>query len=92
MARNGEHHDSAAAVDGDNVVMEDASETSRGLGQPIPLQSQPNAFNSTSRRSKHADLDWDEYQDTLHELYMQEGKTLTETMKIMKEQYGFVAP
>lgn len=34
---------------------------------------------------------WDKYNETIHDLYKVQGKTLEDTMKIMKEQHGFDA-
>lgn len=45
----------------------------------------------SSRRLKYRRLDWDRYQDRLRQLYLEENLTLTETIKIMKEEHGFDA-
>ncbi|KAF2105452.1 hypothetical protein BDV96DRAFT_655598 [Lophiotrema nucula] len=56
-----------------------------------PAFQRPGAIGGGSRRPRHGDLDWDGNRQLLHRLYIQEGHTLTETMKIMKEQHDFDA-
>jgi hypothetical protein len=43
------------------------------------------------RRPRYEDLDWDGNRQTLYKLYIQEDRTLTETMRIMKQDYKFEA-
>ena len=47
---------------------------------------------AASRRPKQVELNWDGNREVLHKLYIQEGRTLIETMKAMKELYDFEAP
>jgi hypothetical protein len=44
-----------------------------------------------SRRPRSEDLDWDKNRQTLYRLYIQEDRTLTETMRIMKQDHKFDA-
>jgi hypothetical protein len=74
--------------DRDDVTMEDVVELPRASNSSNCLPPKPSA----SRRSKRADLDWEVHRAKLHELYIQDGKTLTQTMKTMKDNYGFNAP
>lgn len=43
------------------------------------------------RRSKYGHLKWDTYKEILKRLYVDENKTLSETMEIMKNEYSFEA-
>lgn len=53
---------------------------------------QPRQKTSGNRRSKRAELDWDSKRQVLYDLYIRDTKVLTETMEIMKKNYGFEAP
>ncbi|KAJ4355401.1 uncharacterized protein N0V89_003417 [Didymosphaeria variabile] len=71
-----------------DVAMEDVAELPQASDHLVSSQIKP----PSSRRSKHADLDWEGHRAKLFELYIQEGRKLTETMEIMKQRYGFIAP
>ncbi|KXH48083.1 hypothetical protein CNYM01_11608 [Colletotrichum nymphaeae SA-01] len=43
------------------------------------------------KRRKHNSLNWDLHQSELKQLYLNEDKTLAETMKVMKERHNFDA-
>lgn len=67
-------------------------ETEPQLGpQPGPSihRAQRNARPSRRARSEH--LDWNAYKDTIKELYIDQNKSLPETMAVMNEQYSFNA-
>ncbi|KAK7419225.1 hypothetical protein QQZ08_010937 [Neonectria magnoliae] len=46
---------------------------------------------SSRRRSRYRQLNWDRQKARLKTLYLDENKTLKETMSIMKDKYSFVA-
>ncbi|CAH0047389.1 unnamed protein product [Clonostachys solani] len=62
---------------------------------PPPYPSQSGTASSsprqTSQRNKYCHLDWDAQHETLKRLYLTENKTLSETMRLMKDSYGFNA-
>ncbi|KAF5705093.1 rhomboid family [Fusarium mundagurra] len=47
--------------------------------------------NRPGRRRKYDNLDWESHRAVLKQLYLDENKTLAETMAKMKERYSFVA-
>ncbi|KAF2184706.1 hypothetical protein K469DRAFT_750856 [Zopfia rhizophila CBS 207.26] len=55
---------------------------------PAPFLEPPVA---SSKRSKYRNLDWEGNRKRLHQLYPLDSKSLTETMQIMKNEYGFDA-
>jgi Clr5 domain len=77
------HHTSSA----DAMILDDQP-TEENTGR---LASIPESSERPSKRSKYRHLDWDGNQDRLRQLYLEEGKSLTETMQIMKNEHGFDA-
>jgi hypothetical protein len=61
------------------------------LEQDLALDTRIQLASNSSTRSKYAHLNWDKYQAELRRLYMDENKSLPETMKIMKESHSFDA-
>lgn len=47
--------------------------------------------NGGSRRSRYGTLDWEKHKSPIKKLYMDENKSLKDTMEIMKEEHGFEA-
>ncbi|KAH6895896.1 hypothetical protein B0T10DRAFT_587446 [Thelonectria olida] len=45
----------------------------------------------TSRRSKYRDLDWEHHKPQLKKIYLDENKSLSETIAIMRDQHSFKA-
>lgn len=43
----------------------------------------------SSRRARSEHLDWNAHKDTIKKLYLDQNKSLSETMEAMKEQYSF---
>ena len=41
-----------------------------------------------SRRSKYGNLDWEPYKKELRDLYLEDNKSLDDTMRIMKEKHS----
>jgi hypothetical protein len=41
-----------------------------------------------ARRSKHGNLDWEGHKDELRELYLDNGRSLKDTMQIMNQKYS----
>jgi hypothetical protein len=58
---------------------------------PIPA-SQNRHTQIASRRNRRGNLNWDDNRKTLHRLYIEEKRLLTDTMDIMKKTYRFNAP
>ncbi|KAK1622878.1 hypothetical protein BDP81DRAFT_475998 [Colletotrichum phormii] len=67
---------------------------------PAMLQSQNGESSNTSssenrgpqeKRRKHNNPNWDAHQSELRQLYLDENKTLVETMQLMKERHNFIA-
>jgi hypothetical protein len=52
---------------------------------PLPFSAAPNARRSLSKQ------DWNDHRATFERLYSSERKTLKEVMKIMEQDYGFLA-
>lgn len=44
-----------------------------------------------TRRSKYQNLDWNEHKAEIQRLYLEENKSLPETMQIMKDRFSFEA-
>jgi hypothetical protein len=61
-----------------------------GLDQnlPAPMSAPPRV---ASRRSRYHDLNWEEHKGKIKELYLEEDRTLQDTMRIMREAYSFDA-
>ncbi|KAL8839145.1 MAG: hypothetical protein Q9176_004648 [Flavoplaca citrina] len=59
--------------------------------QPGPSIHEAQRDARASRRAKSEHLDWNEYKDTIKKLYIDQNKSLLETMKAMSEQYSFNA-
>ena len=47
--------------------------------------------NNTTRRSKYRHLDWEAHKGRIKQLYLDDDKTLAETMDIMKTGHSFEA-
>ena len=85
----------------DDIPHEDLSAFELGHRSPEPssniLHDEPNSTSmaapprTASRRSKYKGLDWDEHKPKIKELYLDEDRSLSETMRIMKEAYSFNA-
>lgn len=54
-------------------------------------QSDVNVSPSRPRRAKYENLDWERQEAVLRSLYMDQNKSLADTMKIMEEQHSFKA-
>ncbi|RYP63797.1 hypothetical protein DL770_009297 [Monosporascus sp. CRB-9-2] len=66
--------------------MADADNEVRVLRPPRGAQTRPRA-----PRARYGHLDWDAHKDTIKSLYMDEDKTLADTMEIMKREHSFEA-
>ncbi|KAF2105455.1 hypothetical protein BDV96DRAFT_592460 [Lophiotrema nucula] len=72
---------------GRDAVMEDVRST---LRTSTMLRRDPPVAGP--RRLKYGDLDWDSHRDKIYQLYIEDGLTLTETMRNMKDEHFFDAP
>ena len=65
----------------------------RSLSQPRMATDLPREMQlMPKRRSRRQQLDWYQYKDTIKRLYLDDDKSLAETMKILKEDFSFEAP
>ena len=60
---------------------------------PPPVPSIPGAQTEAKalRRARSEHLDWNAYKETIRVLYIEQNKSLFETMEAMKENYSFNA-
>ena len=63
----------------------------QGARAASPVPAVNPLTRTTSRRSKYRNLDWDGAKARIKELYLDEDRTLQETMRIMKEAHSFDA-
>ncbi|RYP62306.1 hypothetical protein DL771_009791 [Monosporascus sp. 5C6A] len=66
--------------------MSDTGNEAQVLRPPRGAQTKPRA-----PRARYGHLDWDAHKDTIKRLYMDEDKTLADTMEIMKRVHSFEA-
>ncbi|KAK8084450.1 hypothetical protein PG997_005721 [Apiospora hydei] len=82
----------SSGTDSANGDTADAPMEGAALMQP-PLRavSETVPHTSTNRRSKYKHLDWDAHKDIIRQLYLDDDKTLAETMDTMKNTHSFEA-
>jgi Clr5 domain len=59
--------------------------------RPAPSVAKSTHEGGSSRRTKYVHLDWNTHKPTIQRLYMDENKSLSETMERMKSIYSFDA-
>lgn len=59
--------------------------------QPAPLDAIARPKTRSSHRAKREHLDWNAYKDAIWSLYVDQNKTLSETMEAMDNVYSFKA-
>lgn len=52
---------------------------------------EPSSGPSTQKRPRRRDLNWDEYQPVLREMYLHQNQKLEDIMEAMQRDHDFVA-
>jgi hypothetical protein len=83
------NNDNARGQSPRDVIMKDETKTSQHHHEPAQdIQEQP---KTSLRRSKYGNLDWDRYKEQIRELYLDDNKSLDDTMRTMEEKHSFTA-